>query len=65
MLLALACGCGDSAALDVLDATSSDEDSRPARDDAGGGAAWAPVPGTSWQWQLDGAIDTSFDVAMY
>ncbi len=26
---------------------------------------WAPRPGTSWQWQLSGTIDTSLDVAMY
>lgn len=26
---------------------------------------WHPTPGTSWQWQLTGEIDTSFDVAMY
>ncbi|RME39056.1 MAG: endo alpha-1,4 polygalactosaminidase, partial [Deltaproteobacteria bacterium] len=26
---------------------------------------WQPVPGTSWQWQLSGTIDTSFDVQMY
>jgi hypothetical protein len=26
---------------------------------------WRPSPGTSWQWQLTGAIDTSLDVAMY
>lgn len=26
---------------------------------------WKPVPGTSWQWQLAGAVDASFDVAMY
>jgi hypothetical protein len=26
---------------------------------------WQPHPGTSWQWQLSGTIDTSFDVAMY
>ena len=26
---------------------------------------WRPSPGTSWQWQLMGSIDTSFDVAMY
>ncbi|HMV65551.1 MAG TPA: endo alpha-1,4 polygalactosaminidase [Myxococcota bacterium] len=26
---------------------------------------WAPGPGTSWQWQLLGAIDTSVDVDMY
>ncbi len=26
---------------------------------------WQPAPGTSWQWQLTGAIDTSYDVEMY
>jgi hypothetical protein len=26
---------------------------------------WAPALETSWQWQLDGPIDTSFDVDMY
>ena len=30
-----------------------------------GGAPWKPAPGTSWQWQLTGTIDTSVDVAMY
>jgi len=26
---------------------------------------WQPTPGTSWQWQLTGTIDTSYDVDMY
>ncbi len=26
---------------------------------------WRPSPGTSWQWQLSGNIDPSFDVEMY
>lgn len=26
---------------------------------------WRPGPGTSWQWQLTGEIDTSFEVQMY
>ncbi|MEZ4631558.1 MAG: endo alpha-1,4 polygalactosaminidase [Deinococcales bacterium] len=26
---------------------------------------WQPKPGTSWQWQLQGTINTSFDVDMY
>jgi len=26
---------------------------------------WRPQPGTNWQWQLSGTIDTSVDVAMY
>lgn len=28
-------------------------------------AVWQPAPGTTWQWQLTGTIDTSFDVTMY
>jgi hypothetical protein len=28
-------------------------------------AVWTPAPGTTWQWQLQGTIDTSFDVEMY
>jgi hypothetical protein len=26
---------------------------------------WHPAPGTSWQWQLSGNIDLSYNVAMY
>ena len=26
---------------------------------------WQPEPGTTWQWQLTGEIDTTFDVEMY
>jgi hypothetical protein len=29
------------------------------------GSWWKPAPGTSWQWQLSGTVDTSFDVKMY
>jgi hypothetical protein len=29
------------------------------------GEIWQPLPGTNWQWQLTGEIDTSFDVQMY
>ncbi|HSD87135.1 MAG TPA: endo alpha-1,4 polygalactosaminidase [Kofleriaceae bacterium] len=28
-------------------------------------AIWRPAPGTSWQWQLTGTIETSLQVAMY
>jgi hypothetical protein len=31
----------------------------------GSSEIWRPHPGTSWQWQLSGALDTSLDVAMY
>ncbi len=26
---------------------------------------WQPPPGTTWQWQLSGTVDTGYDVAMY
>ncbi|RUA01161.1 MAG: endo alpha-1,4 polygalactosaminidase [Deltaproteobacteria bacterium] len=26
---------------------------------------WSPAPGTTWQWQLSGQIDTAIDVQMY
>src|SRR4030042_2919890 len=28
-------------------------------------AVWRPTPGTTWQWQLTGTIDTSYNVQMY
>lgn len=32
---------------------------------SGTSGRWQPKPGTSWQWQLTGTIDTTIDVAMY
>lgn len=29
------------------------------------GGRWQPRPGTPWQWQLDGKVDTSVDVPVY
>jgi hypothetical protein len=59
--LLLACGDDDRErpGADTADAAGQVADA------AGNRAIWSPPPGTSWQWQLDGAIDTSFDVAMY
>lgn len=42
------------------DAAVSPDAIQPAPD-----AIWQPAPGTTWQWQLSEAIDTSLDVAMY
>lgn len=47
-------------ALAMCQSAGDDDD-----DDDNGGDIWQPAPGTSWQWQLSGAVDTSFDVAMY
>lgn len=34
-------------------------------DAAGADEVWQPGPGTSWQWQLLGEVNTSYDVEMY
>jgi endo-alpha-1,4-polygalactosaminidase (GH114 family) len=56
------------------DGGKGDDPIADAGTDVGGGSAndsgtdtaiWQPPPGTSWQWQLTGTIDTSFEVAMY
>ena len=36
-----------------------------ASDTGSGDARWRPRPGTAWQWQLTGRIDTSVDVPVY
>ncbi|GAA2910765.1 hypothetical protein GCM10020221_03250 [Streptomyces thioluteus] len=41
------------------------ETSSPSAHPRPGGARWQPKPGTRWQWQLDGAVDTSVDVPVY
>ncbi|MCC6156938.1 MAG: endo alpha-1,4 polygalactosaminidase [Deltaproteobacteria bacterium] len=56
LLLAVASACAGG---DDDDDDSSDNDSDAAAD------IWRPAPGTTWQWQLSGAIDESFDVEMY
>jgi hypothetical protein len=32
---------------------------------AKGGGVWMPKPGTTWQWQLSGKVDTTVDAQMY
>jgi hypothetical protein len=48
----------DSSDLDYLALSYTTDDTPPSD-------WWQPTPGTSWQWQLSGSIDTSFDVDMY
>lgn len=52
---AVASGCGGKPAVP--------DDAK--HDGTGAGGVWKPAPGTSWQWQLSGTIDTSLAVAMY
>jgi endo-alpha-1,4-polygalactosaminidase (GH114 family) len=43
--------------------TTSDGDTTG--DGDGDCPTWCPTPGTSWQWQLTGTLDTDLDVAMF
>lgn len=47
------------------DGDGSDDPDAGTPADGAATTVWTPHPGTSWQWQLEGTIDTSFDVAMY
>jgi hypothetical protein len=62
-------GCGGAGNAPDEDAApgddGKDDDPTDGGDAGPGPGIWHPAPGTSWQWQLTGAIDTSFDVAMY
>lgn len=55
LMLSLACGTDDD------DDQGDDDDDN----DNDNGDIWSPAPGTTWQWQLTGSIDASFEVAMY
>lgn len=37
----------------------------PTGGNGGAEGVWRPTPGTSWQWQLTGTIDTTVDATMY
>jgi hypothetical protein len=45
--------------------SDSDSDTDTDSDMDGGAAVWRPTPGTTWQWQLSGTLNTSYDVEMY
>lgn len=55
----------------LLSLNSAQVGVRPAADfwqvvgDRSQAEVWQPVPGTSWQWQLQGELDLTLDVAMY
>ena len=55
-------GCGSDGAAGRPPAPGATGADRPA---PVAGEVWRPAPGTSWQIQLSGPLDTSFDVDMY
>jgi hypothetical protein len=58
---------GDDGAVESVDGDVTGADHAAGEEGGGdeGQEVWRPGPGTSWQWQLTGAIDTSLDVVMY
>jgi hypothetical protein len=65
-------GAGTGGAVGPPDAGAADGggDAAAGSGQAGAGGArdggvWAPKPGTTWQWQLTGAIDTTVDAQVY
>ncbi|NLH48126.1 MAG: endo alpha-1,4 polygalactosaminidase [Myxococcales bacterium] len=54
----------DTGGDDTGDECGNPDDANPG-EPAPHGEDWEPSPGTAWQWQLTGAIDSSYDVTMY
>jgi hypothetical protein len=76
LFVVLLVGCGSSSepaavtdaavAIDgAVAATDTATTDTTSTTDAPSSGYWYPRPGTSWQWQLSGALDTSFDVEAY
>ncbi len=67
LVLVAACGGGGAPGGPdaAIDASAFAPDACAGCADAARPGIWHPTPGTSWQWQLSGTIDTTFDVAMY
>ncbi|MBZ3903237.1 endo alpha-1,4 polygalactosaminidase [Streptomyces griseiscabiei] len=49
----------------VAGCTTAPDDEPGTGGGRGGGTRWRPEPGTAWQWQLSGRLDTSVDVPVY
>jgi hypothetical protein len=67
VLLAAACDTGGSLGLDSGPGVLPDGGPGTFPDAGGpiGPPPWQPAPGTTWQWQLSGTIDTSVDAEVY
>ena len=59
LLILAGCAGGDEVVNDIWQPTE-DDSRQPTPADV-----WHPSPGTSWQWQLKGKLNTTYDVDMY
>ena len=67
-LAALLVGCGDDADDEgdaTVAATAVAASTRAPAAQAAAGEWWRPAPDSSWQWQLSGEVNMSYDVAVY
>lgn len=55
----------DTSSANTSGADTSSADTSSDTTGEGECATWCPTPGTTWQWQLSGTIDTQVDVAMF
>lgn len=68
LMAGLLAGCSANAGKDMGGTDSNSPDDILSSDLGPGprvGDIWKPAPGTSWQWQLSGMLNTSYDVDMY
>lgn len=68
LLLLLLAGCAgraDGDAGSAKDGSTGPSTASPGAATAAPATRWRPGPGTTWQWQLSGRLDTSVDAAVY
>ncbi len=64
-LALLVAGCWEAPAPTEGSASARDDFTGATPERRGSGTWWSPAQGTSWQWQLSGAIDTSVDADVF
>ncbi|GAA3076318.1 hypothetical protein GCM10020000_72120 [Streptomyces olivoverticillatus] len=63
--LVLLAGCSSGSSDDADEPGPQGTTASPGRTPPPASGRWQPKPGTRWQWQLDGTVDTSVDVPVY
>lgn len=63
--LVLLAGCSSGSSDDADEPGPQGTTASPGHTPPPASGRWQPKPGTRWQWQLDGTVDTSVDVPVY